>query len=310
MCTQIGDLSEETLPQLFATARKNLLNIENHDARTSNDYRELIDTTIETLERISLVVGSLHLFSENEEMDEVSTESIKFLLTSAFQGFIHQHHYDYQSRRSYLLIAREYYKDFHHICEVYKLAKPFEMTLDRMSNPVTQNNRAEKIYKAKQKKELEEKIAVLEKRDDIDEDVQRDIYISMVRLWVMRCEDEVYNINSELPILEHMEKMRNGEVAPLKPPKVKAMKPFILVKSEQQKRVFGAGYPSLPTMTLDEYYDKELKRIVEEQNNAEKPGPEPEDPDEETEEGLAKARAWDEYRDTHKRGWGNRHNRS
>ena len=48
------------------------------------------------------------------------------------------------------------------------------------------------------------------------------------------------------------------------------MKPFILVKSEMQKRVFGAGYPSLPTMTLDEYYDKELKRIVEEQNNAQK----------------------------------------
>ena len=48
------------------------------------------------------------------------------------------------------------------------------------------------------------------------------------------------------------------------------MKPFILVKSEHQKRVFGAGYPSLPTMTLDEYYDKELKRIVDEQNNAEK----------------------------------------
>ena len=47
------------------------------------------------------------------------------------------------------------------------------MTLDRMNNPVNQNNRAEKINKARQKKELEEKIAVLEKRDDIDEDVSR-----------------------------------------------------------------------------------------------------------------------------------------
>ena len=44
----------------------------------------------------------------------------------------------------------------------------------------------------------------------------------------MRCEDEVYNINSELPILEHMEKMRNGEVAPLKPPKVKVMKDYTI----------------------------------------------------------------------------------
>ena len=37
---------------------------------------------------------------------------------------------------------------------------------------------------------------------------------------------------------------------------------------------------------------------------------EPEDPDEETEESLAKARAWDDWKDTHRRGEGNRHNRS
>ena len=43
------------------------------------------------------------------------------------------------------------------------------------------------------------------------------------------------------------------------------MKPFILVKSELQKQVFGAGYPSLPTMTLDEFYDQEMKKMVEQQ---------------------------------------------
>ena len=37
---------------------------------------------------------------------------------------------------------------------------------------------------------------------------------------------------------------------------------------------------------------------------------EPDDPDEETEESLAKARAWDDWKDTHKRGEGNRYNRS
>ena len=46
---------------------------------------------------------------------------------------------------------------------------------------------------------------------------------------------------------------------------MQVLKPFILVKSELQKQVYGAGYPSLPTVTLDEYYDQELKRLVEEQ---------------------------------------------
>jgi len=36
--------------------------------------------------------------------------------------------------------------------------------------------------------------------------------------------------------------------------------------------VYGAGYPSLPTITLDEYYETELKKIVEQQN-AEKNAP-------------------------------------
>ena len=45
---------------------------------------------------------------------------------------------------------------------------------------------------------------------------------------------------------------------------VQVMKPFILVKSELQKRVFGAGYPSLPTMTLDEFYDEEMVRMAAE----------------------------------------------
>ena len=94
------------------------------------------------------------------------------------------------------------------------------------------------------------------------------------------------------------------------PPQV--IKPFIIVRSEAQKRVFGAGYPSLPSMTLEEFYVEEYARVVEAQKQADAaPKPiEPLDPDEETEESLAKDRNWSDWKDTHKRGWGNRHNRS
>ena len=37
------------------------------------------------------------------------------------------------------------------------------------------------------------------------------------------------------------------------------MKPFILTKDALQAQVFGAGYPSIPTMTLDEFYQKEVR---------------------------------------------------
>lgn len=45
------------------------------------------------------------------------------------------------------------------------------------------------------------------------------------------------------------------------------MNPFILVKDELMRAVYGAGYPSLPTKTLDQFYDEELKKIVEAKNN-------------------------------------------
>jgi len=303
---------EQSLGELLTDVRRNIQLIENHDARISQEYKGLIiDTTI-SLERLSVLVATLHLFSNNETIDDVSTETIKFMLVNAFQGFVHQQHYDFENRKAHVLAAKEYYKDFHHLCQLYGLAEKTNFDANRMTNPVQESNRMEKIQKYQDKKRLETLLEEMEKRTHVEEEVQREIYLSLIKLWVMRCEEELYNINSELPMLEHMEKLRGGLVKQRPIIKPKVMKPFILVKSELQKRVFGAGYPSLPTMTLDEFYDEEMVRMAaeaERQLNQPKPV-EPEDPDEETEESLGKARAWDEWKDTHRRGEGNRHNRS
>ena len=50
--------------------------------------------------------------------------------------------------------------------------------------------------------------------------VQREIYLSQIKIWLLRCEEELYNINSELPMLEHRDKLRGGHVTskpPIKP---------------------------------------------------------------------------------------------
>ncbi|XP_063680026.1 immunoglobulin-binding protein 1-like [Bolinopsis microptera] len=277
---------EQSLGELLTDVRKNIQLIENHDARISQEYKGLIiDTTI-SLERLSVLVATLHLFSNNETIDDVSTETIKFMLVNAFQGFVHQQHYDFENRKAHVLAAKEYFKDFHHLCQLYGLAEKTNFDANRMTNPVQESNRMEKIQKYQDKKRLETLLEEMENRTHVEEEVQREIYLSLVKLWVMKCEE-------------------NCTISTV-------MKPFILVKSELQKRVFGAGYPSLPTMTLDEFYDEEMVRMAaeaERQLNEPKPV-EPEDPDEETEESLGKARAWDEWKDTHRRGEGNRHNRS
>ena len=45
------------------------------------------------------------------------------------------------------------------------------MELNRLDNPVNDNNRATKIQAYKDKKQLEEKLAELERRSNVDEEV-------------------------------------------------------------------------------------------------------------------------------------------
>ena len=40
---------------------------------------------------------------------------------------------------------------------------------------------------------------------------------------------------------------------------LQAFQPFIITKNDLQKKVLGAGYPSLPSMTVEEFYDQQVK---------------------------------------------------
>lgn len=82
--------------------------------------------------------------------------------------------------------------------------------------------------------------------------------------------------------------------------------------------MFGAGYPSLATMTVDEWYDQHKKRGVLPDQGVAKKMPHQEESERGDEEdtendngddaSVQKARDWDDWKDTHQRGYGNRHN--
>jgi immunoglobulin-binding protein 1 len=88
-----------------------------------------------------------------------------------------------------------------------------------------------------------------------------------------------------------------------------------------QGKVFGAGYPSAPTVTLEEFFDQQYKKMMEEQRSSQtqtasaKSKPSEDDiekdlniEDSDSEEALRKDREWDKFKDDHKRGSGNRQN--
>lgn len=98
---------------------------------------------------------------------------------------------------------------------------------------------------------------------------------------------------------------------------------FILTKTEVEKEVFGQGYPAIPVMTVEELYEQRRKTgqwghhpgssanlppvgETDDDRDADREALEEQD----DEDLIAQQRQMDEYKDEHRRGWGNRYNRS
>nr|XP_006815171.1 PREDICTED: immunoglobulin-binding protein 1-like isoform X3 [Saccoglossus kowalevskii] len=249
-----------------------------------------------------------------------------------------------QDRLSQVQKASVYFKDFLKRCKCYGLT-----TEDIPNNPSPSSdmsaarpnlmgmaaNREMKIKRYREKKEREERLNSLGSPVDItqrDEDVQREYYLLIVKKWISDSLDEYSNVQQEIEILHHMAKMKkiSGDAPPSAtappptkgrpPPSAQPLKPFILTRDDIQAKVFGAGYPSIPTMTLEDYFQKEImegkiqnssggQQTLSEREAVEKKEIEKErEIERDDEDALKKARQWDEWRDDHRRGEGNRQN--
>lgn len=197
-------------------------------------------------------------------------------------------------------------------------------------------SRNQKLEKYRQKKEFEDEINKLKlvmKEERLDDESEREFYVKLLKMSVMDTEEELSSIDQEKQILSYqkLRKEMNLEeekkvVAP------KPLKPIIITKDLAQKAIYGLGYPSLPTLTVQEFYDERVREkffpdpklrnpissntiqasvfdvgsteeSVEDIQREEKL-----DKDDEYE--RARLMAKDEYKDEHRRGEGNRYNRS
>merc|ERR1719228_177740 len=63
-----------------------------------------------------------------------------------------------------------------------------------------------------------------------------------------------------------------GKIKPEPPKEVKPLKPILITREMIKNQVFGAGYRSLPTMSQEEYFEKELRegKIVMDYNSKNK----------------------------------------
>ncbi|KAM4020314.1 immunoglobulin-binding protein 1-like isoform 2-T2 [Anomaloglossus baeobatrachus] len=284
------------------------------------------------LEQATRMVSQLQLFSSNEDLDEISSADIRYLLLPALLGALTLKQVDLSHRRQHLEAARSYFLDFLKRCNDYKVSSVSLPGQEGAREPVHSTRagappnltamamqRQAKIERYKQKKELENRLSGLKaavKSGTAEEEQVREYYLLHLQHWVCSALEEVESIDQELPMVKAREMMKGAEVTrpprPTRPP----MKPFILTRDALQAKVYGAGYPSLPTMTVDDWYEQHRSKGVlpdqgvvskptdEEQEAAEQERKEElDDPDT-----LQKARNWDDWKDTHPRGYGNRKN--
>lgn len=313
----------------------------------SNSIQVKVKRGVQMLEEASRMVAQLDLFSRNEELEEIATVDLKYLLLPALLGALTMKQTTRDKRLEIVQTARAYFMDFLRRCEEYKVsqfklpdftgekARPDGGSEDgnakANSFPGPSNlvamaaQRQAKIERYRQKKELEAKLSDVRRAVEsgqADDEVTRDFYLLNVRRWVTVCLEEVESIDQEVEILKKMDMFKENPPKQPSHPSRPPMKPFILTKDAVQAKVFGAGYPSLPTMTVDDWYEQHKKHgVLPDQGvprkaTAEDHGDPSETDEEEKEkkvendddESLLKARNWDDWKDTHRRGYGNRQN--
>ncbi|XP_077141082.1 immunoglobulin-binding protein 1 [Ranitomeya variabilis] len=325
------------LPELLDKGWQILEEVE--DSSQPAGVREVQDKVkrgLGLLEQATRMVTQLELFSSNEDLDEISSADIRYLLLPALLGALTLKQVDLSHRRQHLEAARSYFLDFLKRCHDYKVSsfnlpgqeeaaqedcEPVRSTRAGVPPNLTAMamQRQAKIERYKQKKELENRLSGLKaavKSGTADEEQVREFYLLHLQRWVCMALEEVESIDQEMPMVKAREMMKGAEVAHPPRPKRPPMKPFILTRDALQAKVYGAGYPSLPTMTVDDWYEQHRSKGVlpdqgvfskptdEEQEAAEREHKEEQD-DPDT---LQKARNWDDWKDTHPRGYGNRKN--
>ncbi|XP_037685062.1 immunoglobulin-binding protein 1-like [Choloepus didactylus] len=326
------------LPELFETSKQLLDEVEVATEPTgSRIVQDKVFKGLDLLEKAAEMILQLDLFSRNEDLEEIASSDLKYLMVPAFQGALTMKQVSPSKRLGHLQQAREHFLNYLTQCHYYHVA---EFELPQIKNNSAENNTASssvaypslvamasqrqaKIERYKQQKEIEHRLSTLKpsvESGKADDERVREYYHLHLQRWIGISLEEIESIDQEIKILREKDSSKEASTSRSSLQDRRPVKPFILTRDVAQAKVFGAGYPSLATMTVSDWYDQhrkygalpdqgiakttpaEFKKAPQQQEDEE---PKEEDPDGET---LHRAREWDDWKDTHPRGYGNRQN--
>uniref|UniRef100_A0A915BAN4 Immunoglobulin-binding protein 1 n=1 Tax=Parascaris univalens TaxID=6257 RepID=A0A915BAN4_PARUN len=324
----VGSVKGSSLDEQFKFCERIIDDCEN-GAFSTKEMQAPLKECKEKLENLTREVSARELFSRNERVDELPTGTLQYLLLPSYLATTVQNIIVEPERRLEALDqARVYLRDFLERLlsyEVIGFSLPWLKDEDdegdvrtiMKSKPDPSQIRANKLRRYEQQKEMEDNLARLNlerSRNAEDDSVLRETLMTRLRLFALKAVSELEQIDEERPLAEHMLKIRSGHEPPQTFKSRPSRPPIIITRDALQKKVFGLGYPSIPTVTVDEWYNDMMKQgrfgnMQTGSSNEKKLSESDEDNDAAEEEKRAHEQRWDDYKDTHRRGWGNTHNK-
>lgn len=196
------------------------------------------------------------------------------MLIPAFLGYLTLKQIG-ESREELIQLSKVYFVDFLKRLNSYKITDVDVVQLIERNEeeffPKSQpsleqmaRDRNEKIRTFNESKQLDEKLTklnyILDDQDGIkaDEELVRDFFLSLIKRWVHKVVDEIKSISMEEIMLKNRPKMGAAN-KPKSHASAANFRPFIITKNELQKKVFGMGYPSRPTVTIEEFVNQKIE---------------------------------------------------
>lgn len=186
---------------------------------------------------------------------------------------------------------------FLHLCQEHQLVQAEDLEhmkryTEAKTGPPPAQQRHEKIAQFKREKAMREKLKglramldTIDENNDARDETEREWVMALVELTIMTSLQQLHGIEQEAVMVKEMEAMANdrrrmptsessaadavdrripptwGHDKPLMTKEGKPLQPFVITNKRQQLKdqVFRPGW-SLPTMSIDEYLQREEER--------------------------------------------------
>ncbi|KAN0050049.1 hypothetical protein ACTA71_003149 [Dictyostelium dimigraforme] len=331
-----NSIHDFTLFESFTWGQKIYIELDESSMSTSDpEYQKQVKSSITHFFTASMNVSKQQIFSKNEELEDIRTDSLKYLLIPYYLSELYLK-ITGSDRIKFLRTSKQKVLTFLQECERLKLIDKEDLEIvhrEGKSDPV--NRRNELISRHKRNKEIKEKLAYtikkrmellkaagkdsseIEESDTGDEELDRQFSMLLINEAVFKAIGLLETIEVELPMLQQVEviKEQNGGVVP--PPKLSSkgsgIGNFQILPDGRRIALDRVFRPShiLPTMTPQEgaewdmHHGGMVKGKGGKESESKEKTDEELDAEDDDDEKLREKRNWDNYKEDNPKGWGN-----